>query len=111
MRDLFDPSRVLPQGQADAYAQWFYDQLDPRSHLDAYVHGPAITFECGADDTHVPPDGALRFQAALREAYPAVAERVRVTLHPGIGHLDGAQNPTLARNCLAWFLESPTSST
>jgi dienelactone hydrolase len=111
MRDLFDPSRVLPQGQADAYAQWFYDQLDPLTHLHAYAHGPAITLECGADDTHVPPDGALRFQAALREAYPAVAERVRVTLHPGVGHLDGAQHPVLAQNCLAWFLESPAPST
>jgi len=55
MTDLFDPYRVLPQGQADAYAQWFHDQLDPLTHLHAYAHGPAITFECGADDTHVPP--------------------------------------------------------
>ena len=110
MRDLFDPARVLPQGQADAYAQWFYDQLDPLSHLHAYAHGPAITFECGADDTHVPPDGALRFQAALRELYPAEAERVRVTLHPGLGHLDGGQSPALAQNCLAWFLGSPGPS-
>jgi uncharacterized protein len=110
MRDLFEPSRVLPKGQADAYARWFYDQLDPLTHLHAYAHGPAITFECGADDTHVPPDGALRFQAALRQADPAVAERVRVTLHPGVGHLDGAQHPALAQNCLVWFLESPASS-
>jgi uncharacterized protein len=66
MRDLFEPSRVLPEGQADAYARWFYDQLDPLTHLHAYAHGPVISFECGADDTHVPPDGALRFQAALR---------------------------------------------
>ncbi len=55
MTDLFDPYRVLPQGQADAYPQWFHDQLDPLTHLHAYAHGPAITFECGADDTHVPP--------------------------------------------------------
>jgi uncharacterized protein len=112
MTDLTDPSRVLPQGQADAYAQWLYDQLDPLTHLDAYSHGPAITFECGADDTHVPPDGALRFQAALRETYPAVAERVRVTLHPGFGHIDAAQDPTVLRNCLAWFQEDrPLRST
>src|SRR6266508_3223777 len=49
MTDLFDPYRVLPQGQADAYPQWFHDQLDPLTHLHAYAHGPAITFECGAD--------------------------------------------------------------
>jgi uncharacterized protein len=29
MRDIRDPSRVLPQGGPDAYAQWFYDHLDP----------------------------------------------------------------------------------
>lgn len=105
MRDLMDPARLLPQGQADAYAQWFYDRLDPLTHLDAYAHGPAITFECGADDTHVPPDGALRFRDALREAHPRLAERVRVNLHPGIGHIDGAQSPRLIQNCLTWFLK------
>ena len=36
MTGLFDPYRVLPQGQADAYAQWFHDQLgstDPSPRL------------------------------------------------------------------------------
>jgi dienelactone hydrolase len=105
MHDLNDPSRVLPQGQADAYARWFYDHLDPLTHLDAYARGPAIAFECGADDTHVPPDGAQRFQAALSEMHPHVAEGVCVTVHPGVGHLDGVRSAALLRNCLAWFLE------
>lgn len=109
MRDIRDPSRFLPQGQADAYAQWFYDHLDPFTHLDAYAHGPAISFECGAEDTHVPPDGALRFQAALRAAYPQVAERVRVAVHPGFGHIDAAMSSSLSQNCLAWLLEGPAS--
>jgi uncharacterized protein len=106
MRDLFDPSRALPQGRPDALAQWLYDHLDPMTHLDAYARGAAITFECAADDTHVPPDGALRFQRALREAHPAAAERVRVSLHPGLGHLDGARDRALAGNALAWLLDS-----
>ena len=105
MHDLNDPSRVLPQGQADAYARWFYDHLDPLTHLDAYAHGPAIAFECGADDTHVPPDGAQRFQAALSEMHPHVAEGVCVTVHPGVGHLDGVRSAALLQNCMAWFLE------
>jgi dienelactone hydrolase len=109
MRDFTDPSRLLPQGQADAYARWFYDHLDPLTHLDAYARGSAIAFECGADDTHVPPDGAHRFQAALKEAYPHVAERVRVTVHPGVGHMDGAWSAALTQNCMAWFLEAPAS--
>jgi hypothetical protein len=33
---------VLPQGQADAYARWFYDHLDPLTHLDAYARGPRL---------------------------------------------------------------------
>ncbi len=109
MHDITDPSRVLPQGQADAYAQWFYDHLDPFTHVHAYTHGPAILFECGAEDTHVPPDGAFRFQAALRNAYPHLAGRVRVTVHPGLGHIDAAKNPTLPQNCMAWFLQAPAS--
>lgn|SRR5829696_2246669 len=109
MYDLADPSRVLPQGEADAYARWFYDHLDPITHLDSYAHGPAIAFECGGDDTHVPPDGAQRFRAALSEMYPHVAERVRVTVHPGVGHLDGGQSAALKQHCLAWFLETSAS--
>ena len=105
MRDIRDPSRVLPQGVPDAYAQWFYDHLDPLSHLSHYAHAPAIAFECGADDSHVPPDGALRFRDALTEAYPHAAASVRVTIHPGTGHLDAAENPALFQNCLAWLAE------
>ncbi len=52
------------------------------------------------DDVHVPPDGALRFQAALQECYPTYGDRLRVTLHPGTGH---AVADPLWRNCLQWF--------
>jgi uncharacterized protein len=108
MHDIGDPSRVLPQGEPDAYAQWFYHQLDPLSHLSHYAHAPAIAFECGADDTHVGPEAALRFRDALAKAYPHAGEGVRVTLHPGIGHLEAGQNPALFQNCLAWLAEDHT---
>src|SRR5215204_3918657 len=39
MRDLADPSSVLPQGKADAYARWFYERLDPLAHVEAYARG------------------------------------------------------------------------
>ena len=103
MRDLADPSSVLPQGKADAYARWFYERLDPLTHVEAYARGPAIAFECGADDTHVPADGAQRFRAALGEAYPRAAERVRVTVHAEVGHIDGGRSEALLRRCLTWF--------
>lgn len=103
MRDVNNPAIVLPQGVADAYAQWFYDRLDPLTHLDAYAEGPAIAFECGADDAHIPADGALRFQAALAQRHPSTRDRVRVTVHPGLGHISGAQHPAPLRNCLTWL--------
>ena len=110
MHDLWVPSRALPQGEADTYARWFYDHLDPFTHLDAYARGPAIAFECGAADAHVPPDGAQRFRAALCEAHPHAAERVRVSVHPGFGHMDGGRSEALLGRCLAWFLEQPELS-
>lgn len=103
MRDLRDPSRILPQGDADGYAQWFYAHLDPMTHLDSYARGPAIAFECGAEDSHVPPDGALRFEAALAARYPGNRDRIRVTVHPGLGHIEAAQDPAALANALSWL--------
>jgi pimeloyl-ACP methyl ester carboxylesterase len=96
MRDIRDPSRVLPQGDADRYAQWFFDRLDPLTHVDDYAHGPAILFECGAEDVHVPPDGAGRFADAL-------GENVRVNLRAGLGHIEVASSPDVIESCIAWL--------
>jgi hypothetical protein len=70
--------------------------------MDAYARGPAITFECGEKDTHVPPDGALRFREALRKKHPEPAARVRVNLIPELAHLD-YQRPIFLENCISWF--------
>jgi uncharacterized protein len=105
MRDIADPSRVLPQGEPDAYAQWFYNHLDPLSHFSHYAHAPAIAFECGADDTHVGPEGALRFRDALAKAHPQAGASVRVTVHPGTGHMEAGQNPALFQSCLTWLAD------
>jgi pimeloyl-ACP methyl ester carboxylesterase len=96
MRDIHDPSRVLPQGDADSYAQWLFDRLDPLTHVDNYTHGPAILFECGGEDIHVLPDGAQRFAAAL-------GETVRVNVRAGPGHIDGASSLELIESCIAWL--------
>lgn len=110
MRDLWEPTRVLPQGEPDAYARWFYDHLDPITHLDAYARGPAIAFECGAEDAHVPADGALSFKAALGERHPRAAEQVRVSVHPGFGHMDGGRSEALLGRCLEWLSEQSKRS-
>jgi dienelactone hydrolase len=103
MQDLSNPGTLLPPGQPDAYAQYFYDHLNPLTHLAAYAHGPAIHFVCGEKDNHVPPDGALRFQAALRETYPAAADRMQVNFMPGMGHLDVLNTKLWWPDCLAWL--------
>jgi uncharacterized protein len=104
MQDLFQPDTLLAPGVPDAYAQYFYDQLNPLTHLSAYAHAPAITFECAANDLHVPPDGAQRFQASLRQSAPSAASRIRVNLIPDAGHMDG-NRPTFWQHCLEWFTQ------
>ena len=105
MHALLDPERLVDQGPAGSQARAFYDRLDPITHLDDYAHGPAIAFENGAADTHVPPDGAVRFRDALRAADPAAADRVRVTSHPGVGHIDGAQSAALLDRAIGWLCD------
>jgi len=103
MHDVFDPEKLLPTGEPDAYAQYFYDYLNPLTHLNAFAHGPSINFVCGEKDTHVPPDGALRFQAAIRKDYPNIADHVQTNLIPGMGHLDVRNSELWWPNCLAWL--------
>lgn len=88
MHDAFKPDTLVDQGTPDAYAQYFYDQLNPLTHLARYAHVPEITFYCGEKDTHVPADGALRFQDALRQLYPSSANSVSVQAIPGLTHMD-----------------------
>lgn len=110
MRDAFDPGKLLPPGAPDAYAQYFYDRLNPLTHLPAYAHGPAINFICGEQDTHVPPDGAFRFQTALRAAYPSIAERIQVNVVPALQHL-GVRDPKLWwPDCLDWLTRESFNS-
>jgi dienelactone hydrolase len=96
-----DPPEVLPPGMPDTYARFFYNQLNPITHLEAFAHRPALTFELGADDTHVPPEASLRFEAALRQRYLGYGDDLRVTLHLGCGH---EVISAMWENCLAWFL-------
>jgi dienelactone hydrolase len=77
MRGFEDPSTPLDQCNADAYGQWFYDHLDPLTHLDAYARGTWIAFECGGDDFHMPADGALRLRDALHAAHPSAGAGTR----------------------------------
>lgn len=100
MRDLFEPTKTLDPGIADAYATFFYDALNPAIHLERYGRKLAISFESAANDTHVPPQGALRFQEALR--WRGAGAEVRVQLHPNRTHRQ-LRDPVFWRESLAWF--------
>jgi dienelactone hydrolase len=101
--DWLRPGMQGSPGEPDSYAQYFYDHLDPLTHLDAYAHGPAISFVCGEMDTSVPPDGALRFQKALSDVYPASAEKIQVRVLPGKGHFDLVSPDPWWQDSLAWL--------
>jgi len=85
MRELGDPSRIVAQGEADPYAQWFADQLDPMRHLDRYRRDLAIDFELGGEDHHIPEANARAFADALTALDPPAAE-VTINVHPGLDH-------------------------
>jgi dienelactone hydrolase len=91
---------LVPPGEPDAYARYLYNRINPLTNLRSYAHRPAMTFECGADDDHVPADGALRFQAALAPIYGRASNLLRVNLHPGVGH---QYAPAMLDNCIEWL--------
>ena len=98
--DWMRPGSHEPPGVPDSFALNAYARVNPLTNLDRYRHCPAITFECGADDTQVPPDGADRFAEALRGAYSSCPDRLRVVKHAGVGH---RATEEMAANALAWF--------
>ena len=106
MAALDDPSHVVDQGSGDHSSRWLREQLDPMLHLDRYRRAPAITFECGDLDTHVPPDGAVRFTQRLTDLDPTAGAGVQVHRHAGLDHLGGARSPEVMRAC-ADFLIHP----
>jgi uncharacterized protein len=103
MHSIGEHPVVIDQGQADRYAQWFFDAFDPMTHLRAYERDVAISFQLGGDDRHVPVDGAQRFCATLAERDPRALDRVQVRLHEGVSHLDGARDDRLYAAAVEWL--------
>lgn len=101
MHTLEDPKRLAEQGKADAYVRWFYNALDPMTHLDRYARRIAITFQSGARDRHVPAADALAFRHALTARFPDADSMINVTIHPDAGHLD--IDDRFYDNAIAWL--------
>jgi uncharacterized protein len=104
MRRLDDPATVVDQGDADRYAQWYADHLDPSRHPDRYLDGVAIVFEVGAEDRHIPAEHAVAFRQALMGMSPASADRIRVRFHPGLDHFGVATDETALVAAADWLL-------
>lgn len=88
MHDVMDARKMLPHGEPDLYAQFFYDQLDPMTHLERYARGPRLNFISGELDNHIPLDGVTRFKASLSEKYSQAGGRISLTMLPGRRHMD-----------------------
>lgn len=98
--DWLRPGSFEPPGEPDEAALACYERLNPLTHLKSYAHCPALSFQCGAVDAQVPPDGAQRFAAALQPTYHNCPERLEICLHEGVAH---AFTPDMWRNCVQWF--------
>jgi uncharacterized protein len=105
MHELRDPSRLIDQGEADAYAEWFADHLDPMRHLDRYRRPVAIGFELGGDDHHIPVADAQAFADALAGLDPPAAAEVSIRVHPGLDH--GVVSDQAAKDAAFEFLLAP----
>ncbi len=98
--DWLRPGSFEPQGAPDEFAQACYDRRNPLTHPALYAHCPAITFQCGAEDCQVPPDGAQRFAAALQTIYAQRPKTLTVELQPDTPH---KFTPEMWQNSLRWF--------
>jgi len=103
MTRVGEPDSVIDQGEPSSYGAWLYKHLDPITNQGAYRRGPAIAFELGRNDTHVPPAAALAFRDQLRSSAPDAADRMRITLHDGLDHLPAARDPQMQDAALAWL--------
>ena len=101
MHELGDSGRLIDQGEADAYARWFADQLDPTRHLDRYRRDLAIDFELGAEDRHIPEANARAFADALATLDPPAAT-VQINVHPDLDH--GVVSDQAAKDAAFAFL-------
>lgn len=102
MTRLDDPSVLIDQGEPSGYAAWLYESLDPITHLESFAHGPAIRFDLGAEDTHVPPHSAAEFVDGLRAVVPGAAARMVVVARAGLGH-DAAREEAVLGDSIAWL--------
>lgn len=87
MRDLFDVTKLVDQGDSTNYSRFFYDTLNPAGHVERYKRKFEVNFLCGELDKHVPPNGAQRFQQSLALAGSGMAQ-VNIEFIARLAHMD-----------------------
>jgi hypothetical protein len=103
MPTLGEDRVLLDQGDADRYAQWFFDALNPITHLRAYERDVAIAFLSGRPTFTCRQRRPHRFRTALRDRDPRAADRIRVDLYEDRGHLDAARDERFYSAALKWL--------
>lgn len=99
-------SDLVDQGTPTAYGRWLYAQLNPITHPEHFAHGPAILFESGQDDTHIPVEAARRFATALTKHSPTAGENITVHVAEGLGHIESVGNLDAIDRCVHWLSTS-----
>jgi len=97
---------LIDQGTPTAYGRWLYAQLNPITHPEHFAHGPAILFESGQDDTHIPVEAAHRFATALTKHSPTAGENITVHVAEGLAHIESVGNPDAIDRCVHWLSTS-----
>lgn len=98
--DWLKPGSIYKLSAPNSKIHSQYERYNPLTNIDLYGHLPAISFQCSAEDTVVPADGATRFVEKLKSLYSSSPEKLEVVLESGIGH---ELTEPMWRNSLAWF--------
>jgi pimeloyl-ACP methyl ester carboxylesterase len=106
MHGLGADAPLIDQGEADRYAQWFADALDPIRHLERYLPGTPIAFELGEADHHIPSANAEEFVSALAAIRPAAASRIRIQTYAGLDHLGVTTDEAALAAAFGWLTEN-----
>jgi dienelactone hydrolase len=103
MRHLDAGAALVDQGVPGTYGRWLYAQLNPMTNLEHFAREPAILFESGQDDLHVPVEAAHRFAAALTAHSPGAAASITVRVAEGLTHIATLGDQGVTDRCVAWL--------
>jgi len=104
MTDVLDPKKIIEQGNPTPFGEWLYKLLNPMTNRGAYFRAPAMHLELGAIDTHIAPEGALRFKKALNKECPAAAKAITIILNENCNHLSLIQKHSIVKRAVDFLI-------